>query len=53
MNTIRNGDLSAPLCDSENIGLTLVRLMKFLKCSTAESKEGDFGNQSRRPYVYS
>ena len=46
MNTISNGELSDPLCDSVNRGLTLVRLLlvrpsvhesvhqcSFLKCS--------------------
>ena len=30
MNTISNGELSDPLCDSVNRGLTLVRLTNFL-----------------------
>ena len=31
MNTISNGELSDPLCDNVNRGLTLVRLGKFLE----------------------
>ena len=30
LNTISNGELSDPLCDSVNRGLTLVRLQQFL-----------------------
>ena len=33
MNTISNGELSDPLCDSVNRGLTLVRLIFFLSCN--------------------
>ena len=38
LNTICNGELSDPLCDSENRDLTLVRLRSYLQKNRHEVK---------------
>ena len=39
MNTTSNGELSDPLCDSVNRGLTLVRLVKVQLSTSLDRKE--------------